>query len=73
MNSSVDVDKTPYDDRLGPLNLILETLGTDLEVSSTGTSIGTARFSPELKTLALIMYSNLYPLTNTGFINLGRA
>ena len=36
------------------------------------------RFSPELKTLgyiylALIMHSNLYPLTNMGFIKLGRA
>ena len=73
MNRPVDVDTTPYNDRLRPLDLILETLGTDLEVSSTGTSIGTARFSPEIKTFALIMYSNLYPLTNTGFINLGRA
>ena len=73
MNRSVDVETTPYDDRLGPLNLILETLGADLEVSSMGTSIGTTRFSPEIKTLALIMYSNLYSMTNTGFINLGRA
>ena len=47
-------------------------LGADLELSSTGTSIGTLRFGLEMKTLTLIMYSNLYPLTNTGFIN-GRA
>ena len=73
MNRLVDLDTTPYNDRLGPLNLILKTLGVDLEVSSTGTSIGTARFSLEIKTFALIMYSNLYPLTNMGFINLGRA
>ena len=40
---------------------------------SKGTSIGTTKFRPELKTLTLIMFFNLYPLTNTGFINLGRA
>lgn len=68
----VNVDTTPYDDILGPLNLILEILGADLEIS-TSTSIGTARFSPEIKTLALIVYSNLYLLTNIRFINLGRA
>lgn len=59
MNRMVDVDITPYDDRLRPLDLILEILGADLKVSSTGTSIR--------------MYSYQYPLTNTGFINLGRA
>ena len=31
------------------------------------------KFGPELKTLTLIMLFNLYSLTNTGFINLGRA
>ena len=45
----------------------------DHEVSSKGTSIGTAKFAPKLMTLKLIMFSNLYPLLNTAFINLGRA
>ena len=40
---------------------------------SQSTSIGTTKFAPELKTLILITFSNLYPLSNTGFINLGRA
>ena len=52
---------------------ILKILGADHEVLAKGTSIGTAKFGPELKTLTLIMFSNLYPLTNTKFINLGRA
>lgn len=73
MHHSINVNSTSYDDRLGPLDLILETLEVDLEVSSKGTSFGTAKFIPEIKTFALIIYSNLYPLTNTGFINLGRA
>ena len=64
---------SPYDDRLTPVTNILQILRANHEVSDKGTSIGTAKFGPKLKTLTLIMFSNLYPLTNTGFINLGRA
>lgn len=73
MNRLVDADTTPYNDKFGPLVPILSTLGTNLKVSSMEPSIGTTKFSPEVKILALIMYSNIYPLTNTGFINFGRA
>ena len=51
----------------------LHILGDEHEVSATGTSIETAKFKPKLKTLTFIMFFNLYPLSNTGFINLGRA
>ena len=68
-----NVDLTPYDDRLLPVQDILEVLRPDHEVKSKGSSIGTAQFTPELTTLKLIMFSNLYPLSNTAFINLGRA
>ena len=64
---------TPYDDRFRTLDPILGTLGIDLVVSSTEMFVGTGKLSPKVKTLALIMYSNLYPLTNTGFINIGKA
>ena len=67
------MDISPYDDRLPPVTDILQILGADPEVSAKGTSIGTAKFQPKLKSLTLIMFSNLYPLTNTRFINLGRA
>ena len=67
------MDISPYSDRLPLVIDILQILGVDHEVSAKGTSIGTAKFEPELKTLTLIMFSNLYPLTDTGFINLGRA
>ena len=73
INRAENVDISPYDDRLPPMTDILQILGVDHEVSTKGTSIGTAKFEPELKTLTLIMFSNLYPLTDTGFINLGRA
>ena len=51
----------------------MQVLGPDHEVSSKGTSINTAKFAHELTTLKLIMFSNLYPMSNTAFINLGRA
>ena len=37
------------------------------------TSIGTRMFTLQVKILALIMYSNVYPLINTVSINIGRA
>ena len=68
-----NVDLTPYDDRTPEIQDILQVLGPDHEVSSKGTSISTAKFAPKLTTLKLIMFSNLYPLSNMTFINLGRA
>ncbi|KAK9984853.1 hypothetical protein SO802_034378 [Lithocarpus litseifolius] len=68
-----NVDLTPYDDKLPQVQDILKILGPNHEISTKGTSIGTAKFAPELKTLTLITFSNLYPLSNTRFINLGRA
>ena len=68
-----NVDLTLYDNRTPDIQDILQVLGSDHEVSNTGTSISTAKFAPELTTLKLIMFSNLYPLSNTNFINLGKA
>ena len=73
INRLESVNTSPYDDKLALVVEILDTLGADHEVSSTGTSIGTAKFRPEMKTLTLIMFFNLYPLSNIGFINLRRA
>ena len=68
-----NVDITPYDDRQPQIQDILEVLGSDHEISSKGTSIRTAKFAPKLNTLKFIMFFNLYPLSNSAFINLGRA
>ena len=68
-----NVNLTPYDDRTLKIHDILEVLGPDHEVSSKGTSISTVKFAPELTTLKLIMFFNLYLLSNTTFINLRRA
>ena len=68
-----NVDLTPYDDRQPQVQDILKVLGPDHEVSSKGTSIGTAKFAPKLTALKLIMFFNLYPLSKTASINLRRA
>ena len=68
-----NVNRSPYDDRLPTVTNILHILGDEHKVSAKGTSIGTTKFKPELKTLTFIMFFNLYPLSNMRFINLGRA
>ena len=70
--SPQNVNLTPYDDRTPEIQDILQVLGPDHEVFSKGSSISTTKFAPELTTLKLIMFSNLYPLSNTTFINLRR-
>ena len=68
-----NVDSSPYDDRLPQVSDILKILGDEHEISTKGTSIGIVKFKPDLKNLTFIMFSNLYPLSKMGFINLGRA
>ena len=68
-----NVNLTSYDDRQPQVQDILQVLRPDHKVSSKGTSIGTTKFAPKLTTLKLIMSFNLYPLSNSAFINLGRA
>ena len=73
INCSENVDTSPYDNRITLVIEILDTLGVEHEVSSTGISSGTVKFGPEMKILTLIIFFNLYPLSNIGFINLGKA
>ena len=68
-----DVDLTLYDDKQPQIQDILQVLGPDHEVSSKGTSIGIAKIALKLNILKLIMFFNLYPFSNTAFINLERA
>ena len=44
-----------------------------LEIASNGKSIIVSSLSPELKLLTTIMFHNLYPLSSTGYMNLGQA
>ena len=50
-----------------------QALGANLEFSSNRKSFSVASLSPELRLFTMIMCSNLYPLSSTGYMNLGRA
>ena len=62
-----------YDDLNPNENLLWETLGRNLEFSQTRNSINVSSLSPELRMLTIIMFHNLYPLSSTRYMNLGRA
>ena len=59
-------------DELNPNEEVLwEALGDNLEFSFNGKSINVASLSPKLRLLTMIMFSNLYPLSSAGYMNLG--
>ena len=53
--------------------VLRETLGDNLEFLSHGKSVSVASLSLELRLLTMIMFSNLYPLSSTRYMNLSRA
>ena len=66
--------KPPVNDDLNlEEDVLREALGDNLEFSSNGKSESVASLSPELRLLTKIMFHNLYPLSSTGYMNLGRA
>ena len=66
--------KPPVYDNLNPEeDLLRDTLGDNLEFSPNGKSISVSSLSPELRVLTTIMFHNLYPLSSTRYMNLGRA
>ena len=65
---------TPVYDDLNPNeDLLREILGRNLEFSQTGSSISVSSLSSKLRVLTIIMFHNLYPLSSTRYMNLGRA
>ena len=62
-----------YDDLYLEEDLLREALGKDLEFSPNRNSINVSSLSPKLRVLIIIMFLNLYPLSSTEYMNLGRA
>ena len=62
-----------YDELNLDEEFLKKALGANLEFSSNRKSISVASLSPELRLLTMNMFSNLYPLSSTGYINLGQA
>ena len=64
----------PVNDDLNPNeDLLRDALGRNLEFSQNGNLTSVSSLSPELRALTIIMFHNLYPLSSTGYMNLGRA
>ena len=57
-----------YEDRLGSIADMVETLGGTPKKSS----MNTIPFSPEMRALAYVMIHNLYPVTNHTTVSVGR-
>ena len=62
-----------YDDLYLEEDFLWEAVGKDLEFSPNGNSINVSSLSPELRVLTIIMFHNLYSLSSTEYMNLGRA
>ena len=62
-----------YDDLCLDEELLRESLGQDLEFSSNGNSVNVSSLPSKLRVLKIVMFHNLYPLSSTGYMNLGRA
>ena len=60
-----------YDELNLDKEILREALGANLEFSSNQKLISVAYLSPKLKLLIMIMFSNLYPLSSTSYMNLG--
>ncbi|KAL0014001.1 hypothetical protein SO802_001070 [Lithocarpus litseifolius] len=64
----------PVYDNLNPEeDLLQDALGRNLEFSQKGNSVSVSSLSYKLWVLTIIMFHNLYPLSITGYMNLGRA
>ena len=62
-----------YDDLCPNEELLRDDLGQDLEFSSNGNSVNVSSLPPKLRVLTIVMFHNLYPLSSTGYMNLGSA
>ena len=62
-----------YDDLCPDEELLRDGLGQDLEFSSNGNSVSVSSLPPKLRVLTIVMFHNLYPLSTTGYMNLGHA
>ena len=59
-----------YNDLYPNKELLRDTLGRNLEFSQTGNSVSVSSLSLEFRVLTIIMFNNLYPLSNTRYMNL---
>ena len=73
INRPVFVKPPVYNELESDLDMLLDALRENLEISLNGKAIGVSSFSLELRLLTTIMFHNLYPLSSTGYMNLVQA
>ena len=73
INRPMFTNPSVYDDLNPNEDLLQDALGRNLEFSPNGNSISVSLLSPKLRVFTIIMFHNLYPLSSTGYMNLGRA
>ena len=73
LNRSILPNPPVYDDLCPDKDLLRDALGRNLEFSQNGNSFNVSSLPSELRVLTLIVFNNLYPLSSTGYMNLGRA
>ena len=59
-----------YDNLCSNEDLLRDALGRNLEFTQTGNSVSVSSLSLEFRVLTIIMFNNLYPLSNTRYMNL---
>ena len=62
-----------YDDLCPDKDLLRDALGRNLEFSQNGNSFNVSSLPSQLRVLTLIMFNNLYHLSSTEYMNLGKA
>ena len=73
INRPIFTNPLVYDELNPDEEVLREALGDNLEFSSNRKSVSVASLSPELRLLTMIVFSNLYPLSSTGYMNLSQA
>ena len=61
-----------YDDLDLDVDMLRDAFGENLEFSPNWKSVSVSSLSLELRSLTTIMFHNSYPLSSTGYMNLGR-
>ena len=73
INRPIFTTPSVYDELNPDEEVLQEALGDNLKFSSNRKSVSVTSLSPELRLLTMIMFSNFYPLSSIGYMNLGRA
>ena len=73
INRLVFLKPPVYDELDLDVDMLRDGFKENLEFSPNGKSVSVSSLSPELRLLTTIVFHNFYPLSSTGYMNLGQA